>query len=133
MSQPARRESARAGWAGVDGGGLGAMIDWAELRRRGWDPDAQVFAPPGDDLVFGVGWCVSANCDQMVHHPGLGLCRRCQQLWEQAPSTVSFEEFCQTAPARIKPHGGGLCLVCRSPGHEPCVPDKPIPRSGHGD
>jgi integrase len=118
MSQPARRESARAAWAGVDGDGLGAMIDWAELRRRGWDPDAQVFAPPGGDLIFGVGWCVTANCDQMVHHPGLGLCRRCQQLWEQAPSTVSFEEFCQTAPARIKPHGGGLCLVCRTPGHE---------------
>lgn len=94
------------------------MIDWAELRRRGWDDDAQLFVPDSADLVFGAPWCAAVNCDQVVHHPGLGLCRRCQGLWVRAGKSLSFEEFCQTALARIKARGGGLCLVCRTPGHE---------------
>lgn len=97
---------------------LGLLIDWDELRRRGWDPDREVFAPSAADAVFGFGLCASANCDQMAHHPGLRLCRRCQTSWERSPSGTSFEEFCQHAPARIKPVGGELCLVCRTPGHE---------------
>jgi len=119
MSQPGRSTTASLLPGGrADAGGLRSMIDWAELARRGWDSDGEVFAPACDDPVFGVGWCATANCEQVVHHPGLGLCRRCQQLWEQSPPAVSFEEFCRAAPARTKPQGGGLCLVCRTPGHE---------------
>lgn len=97
---------------------LGVLIDWDNLRRRGWDPDREMFAPSAEDPVFGFALCESANCDQVSHHPGLGLCRRCQTRWERSPSGTNFEEFCQHAPARTKTVGGGLCLVCRTPGHE---------------
>jgi hypothetical protein len=57
MSQSARPATARLLPGGrADADGLGSMIDWVELRRRGWDPDAQVFAPDSDDPVFGVVW-----------------------------------------------------------------------------
>ncbi len=95
-----------------------SLIDGDELQRRGWRPDREVFAPNAEDPVFGFALCASANCDQMAHHPGLVLCRRCQTSWEHVPSGTSFEEFCQRAPARTKAVGGGLCLVCRTPGHE---------------
>jgi integrase len=117
MSTPARAEAVRVP-VGDEKLDLGLLIDWSGLRRRGWDPDGEVFAPGAEDPVFGFALCASGNCDQMVHHPGLGLCRRCQNRWEHSPSGMSFEEFCQSAPARIKPVGGGLCLVCRTSGHE---------------
>jgi integrase len=60
---------------------LGSLSDWDELRRRGWDPDREVFAPSAEDPVFGYASCASV-------------------------------------PVRSKPVGGGLCLVCRTPGHE---------------
>ncbi len=97
---------------------VGSLIDWDELARRGWHPDREVFAPNAEDPVFGFAVCASANCEQMAHHPGLVLCRRCLTSWEYSPSGTSVEEFCQRAPARIRPAGGGLCLVCRTPGHE---------------
>lgn len=117
MNRPARAEQRRV----RDGGGtveLAALIDWAELRRRGWDAERDVFVPNAEDPVFGFAWCNIANCDQMVHHPGLGLCRRCHASWERSATAMTFEEFCQRAPARTKAVGGGLCVVCRTPGHE---------------
>ena len=117
MSRPARAEAVRSLDRDVKLD-LGLLIDWFELRRRGWDPDREMFAPGAEDLVFGFAWCASANCEQMVHHPGLGLCRRCQTRWKHSLLGMSFEEFCQSAPARIKPVGGGLCVVCRTPGRE---------------
>ena len=117
MSQPARIEVTVVsdGDEVVD---LRLLIDWDELRRRGWDAGREVFAPRSEDPVFGFAWCACANCDQVAHHRGLGLCRRCQTGWELSPPGVSFEEFCQRAPTRIRPVGGGLCLVCRTPGHQ---------------
>jgi len=117
MSRPARAEAVRVA-AGDDKRDLGSLIDWSELRRRGWDSDREVFAPSAEDPVFGFARCASASCDQIVHHPGLGLCRRCQTRWELSPPGMRLEEFCQRAPARTKPVGGGLCLVCRTAGHE---------------
>lgn len=117
MSRPARFEAVR-GPVSDDKVDLGVLVDWSELRRRGWDPDRERFALAAEDPVFGFVWCASVNCDQMVHHPGLGLCRRCQNRWEQSPSPVSVAEFARSAPGRSKPVGGGLCLVCRTPGHE---------------
>ena len=115
MSSASRVSAVRVDRAGkVD---LWALIDSGELRRRGWRPDADVFAPNADDPVFGFVVCATTNCDQIAHHPGLGLCRRCQTSWERS-SGSSFEEFCQRAPARTRPVGGGLCAVCRTPGHE---------------
>ena len=108
----------RALRSGVDQRGLRALIDWDALGRRGWNPDDKTFTPRAEDPVFGFARCLTANCDQMAHHPGIGLCRRCQQGWEGSPPPLSFEEFCRTAPARTQPRGGGLCLVCRVPGHE---------------
>ncbi len=100
------------------GSSVGSLIDWDELRLRGWHPDGEVFVPNADDPVFGYPVCASVDCDQRVHHPGLGLCRRCQTSWEHSPPGMTLEEFRQTAPLRTSPVGGGLCLVCRTPGHE---------------
>lgn len=96
---------------------LAALIDWAEMRRRGWHADGEVFVPDHDDSVFGFAVCASVNCGQMAQRPMLRLCRRCQRNWEHSPSAMSFEMFCHEAPARTK-SVGGLCLVCRTPGHE---------------
>jgi integrase len=104
--------------ADLDRPGLRSLIDWQQLRRHGWDPDREVFAPHPHDALFGFALCACANCGQVAHHPGLGLCRRCQSFWEDSPPAVSFEQFCRTAPERTRPPGGGLCLVCRTPGHE---------------
>ncbi len=118
MIQAAAAQSGRHGDGNVDHVGLASRIDWEDLFRRGWDPDGEMFAPSPDDVVFGSGWCAAANCEQVAHHRGIGLCRRCQTLWETSPAALSFVEFCQTAPACTKVVGGGLCLVCRTPGHE---------------
>ena len=94
---------------------LGQLIDWAALRRWGWDPGPEVFAPDAADPVFGFAECKTAACDQI----GLGrlvLCRRCSQLWRAAPPATSFEEFCRTAPASARRRE--LCRLCRTPGHE---------------
>lgn len=119
MSQPARATFGDAGVAVSDDGGvLPSLIDWEGLRRRGWDGDRQVFAPASEDPVFGFAWCAVANCDQMAHRPGLGLCMRCGQRWQAVAPSVGFEEFLETARARRHVRGGGLCLVCRTAGHE---------------
>jgi integrase len=60
---------------------LGSRIDWGELRRRGWQPDREVFAPDAEDELFGF------------------------TAWASVPS-------------RTRPVGGGLCLVCRTAGHQ---------------
>jgi integrase len=116
--------SARAATVAISGpdvthSGLGSLIDWEELRQRGWDPDSGVFEPGSNDPVFGSARCAAFNCDQVVHHPGTGLCFRCRKLWDASPPEVSFEEFCLTAPACARPVGvQQLCLVCRAPAHE---------------
>ena len=79
----------------------------------------------------------TVNCDQVVHHPGMGLCFRCRKLWDTSPPEISFEEFCQTAPACARPVGvQQLCLVCRTPGHERPVQARACathgPRRRHG-
>ncbi len=102
----------------ADQGGLRSLVDWDALGRRGWNPEREVFAPHAGDPVFGFAWCLTAGCDQVAHHPGLGLCRRCQKRWQASPPATSFEEFCAAATSRARPPGGGLCLVCRTAGHE---------------
>lgn len=106
-------------YADVNWVDLGSLIDWDELRRRGWDPQRGVFEPASDDPVFGSARCAALHCDQVVHHAGTGLCFRCRKLWDATPAEIGFEEFCQTAPPCARPVGvPQLCLVCRTPGHE---------------
>jgi integrase len=118
MTQSARARPARIPNAEADERGLRSLVDWDALGRRGWHPDREVFAPLAEDPVFGFARCLTARCDQVAHRPGLGLCPRCRKRWQaQAPGT-GFEEFCAAAPGPARPAGGGLCLVCRTPGHE---------------
>jgi integrase len=98
---------------------LHALIDWPELFRTGYDADAQVFAPRADDLLFGYAECKTAACDQ-VARTSLGLCWRCDQLWNKLGPEADFASFCESAP---EPHRrsrskDALCAVCRTPGHE---------------
>jgi len=96
---------------------LRKLINWAVLAELGWDAEAEAFAPGSGDLTFGFAVCKAAACDQMTRGR-TGLCWRCERLWREAGAGTSFEQFCQTAPARVKNRGGALCLVCRLPGHE---------------
>lgn len=96
---------------------LHQLIDWPALQRRGWDPSAQVFSPGPTDEVFGFAECLTAGCDQ-VSVGRLGLCWVCNRLWRASSPGASFEEFCETTPARARGRGGGLCRLCRTSGHE---------------
>jgi hypothetical protein len=61
MSSATPLGAARVDCAGaVD---LWALVDWGELRRRGWRPDGNVFAPNAADPVFGFVVCATANCN----------------------------------------------------------------------
>src|SRR6266508_1653188 len=105
----------------ADGGrrrALRELIDWAELRRRGWDAEREVFAPDAEGPVFGFTVCRTDGCGQGSDRPGLGLCGACETRWRRASPGTDFEEFCRTAPPRRRQRGGPLCLVCRTPGHE---------------
>ncbi len=96
---------------------LRQLIDWPALKRRGWDPVTEVFAPDPTDVVFGFAECQAAGCDQ-VSVGRLGLCWVCNRLWLASPPGASLEGFCETTPARARRRGGGLCRLCRTPGHE---------------
>ena len=97
---------------------LRALIDWPALRRLGWDPKREIFAPVASDPVFGFVECHTACCDQVSGTNRWGLCCGCMTRWRRSCPEASLEEFCQVAPPRAVKQGGGLCLVCRSPGHE---------------
>ncbi len=97
---------------------LRALIDWPALRRLGWDPKREIFAPVASDPVFGFVECHTAGCDQVSGTNRWGLCWGCMTRWRRSCPEASLEKFCQVAPPRAVKQGGGLCLVCRSPGHE---------------
>ncbi len=97
---------------------LRALIEWSALRRLGWDPEREVFAPTAGDPVFGFAECNTAGCDQVSATNRWGLCYRCLGRWRRLPPGASFKEFSQTAPPPRTTKPGGLCLVCRTPGHE---------------
>ncbi len=109
--------SAPTGVNRVDGG-LGSLIDWAALAERGWEPAALVFAPHADDAVFGFASCAAVGCDQMVRRGGDGLCHRCRRSRDRSATAVSLEALGATTTTGTRRSGGGLCLVCRTPGHE---------------
>lgn len=96
---------------------LGGLVEWGLLGRLGWNADTEIFAPDAEDRTFGFAQCSVAVCDQITR--GLSrLCWRCERNWKQAEPDISFERFCQEAPARVKNRGGRLCRVCCTPGHE---------------
>lgn len=97
---------------------LHESIDWAELRRRGWDEQRAVFAPDAADPEFGFIVCRVEGCGQGSARPGLGLCGACETRWRRASPGTDFEKYCQEGPSRRRQRGGHLCLVCRTPGHE---------------
>lgn len=97
---------------------LGDLIDWAELRRRGWDDQRAVFVPDAADPVFGFIVCRVEGCGRGSGRPGLGLCGACETRWRRASPQPDVEAFCRTAPHGRRQRGGPLCLVCRTPGHE---------------
>jgi integrase len=97
---------------------LGGLIDWAVLGQLGYDPGAGVFAPDAGDPVFGFTVCKAVSCDQ-VAKTSLGLCWRCDQLWQKAEPGTGFERFCETVPERLRRRRtAALCRVCCTPGHE---------------
>lgn len=98
-------------------GRLRQLIDVPALRRCGWDPVREVFAPDPDDPVFGYPLCRTVGCDQ-VSHGSSGLCSSCNQRWRASPPGTSFEAFCRTNPPAVTRRGISLCRVCRTPGHE---------------
>ena len=99
-------------------GELGRLIDWEALGRLGFEPSTACFAPGPGDPVFGFAECKAACCDQ-VARTSLGLCWRCDQLWQKTEPGAGFEAFCQTVPGRVRHRrSGALCRVCRTPGHE---------------
>lgn len=95
-----------------------ALIDWPALRRLGWDAKREVFAPAASDPVFGFAECATAGCGQVAETNRWGLCCGCLTRWRRSCPEASLEEFCATAPPRVNKKIGGLCLVCRAPGHE---------------
>jgi hypothetical protein len=82
-------------------GELGRLIDWEALGRLGFEPSTASFAPGPGDPVFGFAECKAACCDQ-VAKTSLGLCWRCDQLWQKTEPGVGFEAFCQTVPGRVR-------------------------------
>ena len=97
---------------------LGRLIDWEALGRLGLDISAACFAPDPGDPVFGFTECKAACCDQ-VAKTSLGLCWRCDQLWQKTEPGADFEAFCETVPDRVRHRrSAALCRVCRTPGHE---------------
>ena len=99
-------------------GELGRLIDWEALGRLGFEPSTACFAPGPGDPVFGFTECKAACCDQ-VAKTSLGLCWRCDQLWQKTEPGAGFEAFCETVPDRVRHRrSGALCRVCRTPGHE---------------
>jgi hypothetical protein len=97
---------------------LRSLIDWPALRQLGWDPKREVFGPAADDPVLGFDECVTAGCDQVSETNRWGLCCGCLTRWRRSCPDASLEELCATAPPRANKKIGGLCLVCRVPGHE---------------
>ena len=97
---------------------LGGLIDWAVLGQLGYDHGAGVFAPDAGDPIFGFTVCKAVSCDQ-VAKTSLGLCWRCDQLWQKAEPGTDFERFCERVPERLRHRRtAALCRVCCTPGHE---------------
>jgi integrase len=107
---------------------LKAKVDLRALIARGWDPDRRVFAPPGDDPLFGYHVCDRAGCPragQMDRARALGLCDACarnylQRLHGHRGSVMTLEQF-KAFPARRAAQADReerLCRVCCTPGHE---------------
>lgn len=97
---------------------LRSLIDWPALRRLGWDHEREVFAPAAGDPVFGFAECGATGCDQVSGTNRWGLCCGCMTRWRRSSPEAGLEEFCRAAPPRAVKAAGGLCLVCRTAGHE---------------
>lgn len=95
-----------------------ALLDWPALRRLGWDPRREVFAPTSSDPVFGFVECATAGCDQVAETNRWGLCCGCLTRWRRSWPEASLEELVRRPPPRVNKKIGVLCLVCRAPGHE---------------
>ncbi len=54
---------------------LVSLVDWVELRRRGWALRVRCSNRVATTL-FRLSSLATVNCDQVVHHPGTGLCFR---------------------------------------------------------
>ena len=100
MTINAARTASRAVRAGGEREILRSLIDWPALRRLGWDPGRQFFAPACDDPVFGFTECKTVSCDQVSATNRFGLCDRCLGRWRQSPAGTTVEEFCDSEPAR---------------------------------
>jgi len=97
---------------------LRELLQLELLCQTGYDPVTEVFSPGADDPVFGFTVCKTAECAQ-VARTALGLCWRCEQLWQHEPPDSDFAQFCETAPPPIRRRRThALCRVCRTPGHE---------------
>lgn len=95
---------------------LGDVLDHELLVRLGWDPVTEVFTPDPAHRLFGWRVCPVAGCGGEGRQSD-GLCTTCAIAWKREGGT-DFEAFCARGvdPARRRPPG--LCLVCRTPGHQ---------------
>ena len=95
---------------------LGDVLDHELLVKLGWDPKTEVFTPDPAHRLFGWRVCPVTGCGGEGRQSD-GLCTTCAIAWK-GERRADFEGFCAQGvdPARRRPPG--LCLVCRTPGHE---------------
>jgi integrase len=89
-------------------GALRRLLDPSFLAEAGWDPAAEVLAPPPGHPLLGFRVCRVHGC------PGQGmppdeLCVTCRQVFQR--SDLSIEKFILAGPVRAKRHGEVLCSV----------------------
>jgi integrase len=88
------------------------LLDQGFLAEAGWDPVAEVLAPPPGHPLLGSRICRVHGC------PGQGmppdeLCLTCRRVFQR--SDLSIEDFIRAGPVRVKKHGEVLCSVARCP------------------
>lgn len=102
-------------------------LDVTALVARGWDAERHVFAPSPDDPLFGWAPCERSGCARGARGPAarrLGLCELCLVNYRSRyQGQLSVTEY-KRKPVR-REVDRGLCLVCRTPGHQ-----RPAQREG---
>lgn len=95
---------------------LRAAVDPRLLARHGWDDAKRRFAPSAEDPVFGYELCIVVGCvDAALKR---GLCTACDRRLDKMGGERAAFVAMARPQAPFDEDGPGLCLVCRTPGHE---------------
>lgn len=113
MALPARRA---VGPAPAFSDRMEEVLDRELVAKLGWDAESEVLTPDPAHRLLGWRVCPVGGCGGEGRQSD-GLCGTCAISWK-AEAGTDFEVFCARGvdPARRRPPG--LCLVCRTPGHE---------------